>query len=93
MTTIPLRDYLSGVEELIDGGQIDDALAHCRQILKTFPKHVDTYRMMGKAYLEGHRYNEANDIFQRVLSSCPDDFVAHIGTLPNFGNKYGIAPM
>ena len=79
MTTIPLRDYLSGVEELIDGGQIDDALAHCRQILKTFPKHVDTYRMMGKAYLEGHRYNEANDIFQRVLSSCPDDFVAHIG--------------
>ncbi|MEX2143220.1 MAG: tetratricopeptide repeat protein [Anaerolineales bacterium] len=79
MTTIPLRDYLSGIEELVDAGQIDDALAHCRQILKSYPKHVDTYRMMGKAYLEAQRHSEAGDIFQRVLSSSPDDFVAHIG--------------
>ena len=79
MALIPLRDYLGGIEELIDGEQIDDALAHCRQILRTFPKHIDTYRMMGKAYLEAHRYSEAEDIFRRVLSSCPDDFVAHIG--------------
>ena len=80
MAQIPLRDYLSGIEELIDGDQIDDALAHCRQILRSYPKHVDTYRMMGKAYLEAHRHSEASDIFQRVLSTCPDDFVSHIGT-------------
>ncbi len=79
MALIPLRDYLSGIEELIDGEQIEEALAHCRQILYSYPKHVDTYRMMGKAYLEAHRYSEAGDIFQRVLSTCPDDFVAHIG--------------
>lgn len=79
MAKIPLRDYLTGIEELVDGGQIDEALSHCRHILETFPKNVDTYRTMGKAYLEAHRHQEAADIFQRVLASCPDDFVSHIG--------------
>lgn len=79
MARINLRDYLKGIEELIDGGQTEEALAHCRHILITYPKHVDTYRMMGKAYLEAKQHSEAGDIFQRVLSSVPDDFVAHIG--------------
>lgn len=79
MAEISLRDYLKGIEEIIDSGQIEDALLHCRHILKSLPKHVDTYRLMGKAYLEAKRHSEASDIFQRVLSSVPDDFVAHIG--------------
>lgn len=79
MAKINLREYLDGIEEMIDSGQIEESLAHCRHILKTYPKHVDTYRMMGKAYLEAKRHGEASDIFQRVLSSSPDDFVAHIG--------------
>jgi tetratricopeptide (TPR) repeat protein len=79
VATIALRDYLSGIEELIDQGQTDEALAHCRHVLESFPKHIDTYRLMAKAYLEARRHAEASDIFQRVLSSVPDDFVAHIG--------------
>jgi tetratricopeptide (TPR) repeat protein len=79
MAQINLRDYLHGLEELIDGGHAEDALAHCRHILQTYPKHVETYRTMGKAYLELKRHSEASDIFQRVLSSVPDDFVSHIG--------------
>ncbi len=79
MTQINLRDYLHGLEELIDRGHAEDALAHCRHILKTFPKHIETYRTMGKAYLELKRHSEGSDIFQRVLSSVPDDFVSHIG--------------
>lgn len=79
MATINLRDYLKGIEELIDSGRVDDALAHCRHVLESFPKNIDTYRLMGKAYLESKRHKEAGDLFQRVLSSVPDDFVAHIG--------------
>ncbi len=79
MATIALRDYLSGIEELIDQGQTDEALAHSRHVLESYPKHIDTYRLMAKAYLEARRHSEASDIFQRVLSSVPDDFVAHIG--------------
>jgi tetratricopeptide (TPR) repeat protein len=34
---------------------------------------------MGKALLEGQRFGDASDVFHRVLSSMPDDFIAHLG--------------
>ncbi len=79
MAKVSLRVYNREIERLIDGGQTDEAIAHCRHILKTFPKHLETYRLLGKAYLEAKRYPEAADLFQRVLVSVPDDFVSHVG--------------
>jgi len=79
MAKISLRAYGKETEGLIDRGQYDQALAHCRHILKYYPKHIDTYRLMAKAYLEAQRYGDASDVFQRVLSSIPDDFVSHLG--------------
>jgi len=79
MAIIPLRHYNREIEGLIDTGQLDEAVAHCRHILETFPKHIATYRLLGKAYMEQQRYGDATDIFQRVLSSVPDDQVANIG--------------
>ncbi|MDA1330182.1 MAG: tetratricopeptide repeat protein [Chloroflexi bacterium] len=79
MAKITLRDYLVGVEELIDEGKNDEALSHCRHILKSYPKNIDAYRLMGKALLEEKRYDDAKNLFQRVLSSVPDNFIAHVG--------------
>lgn len=79
MAKIPLRTYIREIESLIDRGNTDEAIAHCRHILKTFPKHLDTYRMLGKAFLESQRYPDALEVFKRVLLSVPDDFVAHVG--------------
>lgn len=79
MTKVPLRAYNREIEEAIDQKQIEEAIAHCIHILKSFPKHVATYRLLGKAYLESQRYGNAADIFQRVLSSIPDDFISHVG--------------
>lgn len=79
MAKIPLRTYDREIEKLIDQGQTDEAIAHCQYILQSFPKHVDTYRLLGKAYLERQQYGEAADLFLRVLSVIPDDFVAQIG--------------
>jgi cytochrome c-type biogenesis protein CcmH/NrfG len=79
MAKISLRSYNREIEQLIENGQLDEAIAHCRHILKTFPKHLETYRLLGKAYLEAKRYKEAVDIFQRVLIAVPDDFVSHVG--------------
>ena len=73
MAKVSLRIYNREIEGLIEHGQLDEAIAHCRHILKTFPKHLETYRLLGKAYLEAKRYNEAVDIFQRVLVAVPDD--------------------
>jgi len=79
MTKVALRAYNREIETLIDQGHTEEAVDHCMHILKTFPKHLETYRLMGKAYLEAHRYSEAADIFLRVLLAVPDDFVAHLG--------------
>ena len=79
MAKIALRAYNQEIEGLIEARQIDEAIAHCRHILKTFPKHIQTYRLLGKAFLESQRYADAGDILGRVLSSIPDDFIAHVG--------------
>lgn len=79
MAESTLRAYLKEIDELIEHNQLDEAIAHCRHILETYPKHLDTYRLLGKAYLEAKRYGDAADIFQRVLSAVPDDFVSHVG--------------
>ncbi|MDP1544417.1 MAG: tetratricopeptide repeat protein [Anaerolineales bacterium] len=79
MAKVSLRIYNREIEQLIEQGHIDEAIAHCRHILKTFPKHLETYRVLGKAYLEARRYNEVVDIFSRLLMAVPDDFVAHVG--------------
>ena len=79
MANVPLRAYTREIEALIDRGNTDEAIAHCRHILLTFPKHLDTYRMLGKANLESKRYPEAADVFKRILLAAPDDFVSHVG--------------
>jgi len=79
MIMIPLRVYVRQIKQLIITGQTEEAISHCLHILKTYPKYLDAYRVLGEAYLEKGDQAEALDIFQRVLSSIPDDFVAHIG--------------
>ena len=79
MPEISLRAYGREIDELIEQERLEEAIAHCRYILQTYPKHLETYRHLGKAYLEAKRYGDAADIFQRVLSAVPDDFVSHVG--------------
>src|SRR5215204_3921249 len=79
MAKVSLRAYNREIEAMIDRGQLDEAIAHSQHILKTFPKHLETYRLLGKAYLEYKRYKDAVDIFSRVLAVEPNDFVANVG--------------
>lgn len=79
MAKVPLRKYVGEIETLTEGGRTDEAIAHCRHILKTFPKYLEIYRLLGKACLESRRHSDAADIFNRVLMAAPDDFVSHVG--------------
>ena len=79
MATISLRTYNKEIDAMIDNGEVKEAVAHCRHILRLYPKHIETYRLLGKAYLETQRFTEAADVLQRVLSSLPDDFISQIG--------------
>ncbi len=79
MAEIALRTYLEDIERLMNRELYDEAIAHCRHILATFPLNVDAYRLLGKALLEKSQYQDAADVFQRVLSADPSDFVSHVG--------------
>ena len=79
MAKVSLRGYNRDIGTLIDQGQLEEAVGHCNHILKTFPKHLETYQLLGKAYLEAKRYKDASDVFTRLLAAIPNDFVAHVG--------------
>ena len=78
MAQISLRDYDQMVQDKLKTGQAEEAIEDCRYILAHFPKHVDTYRLLGRALLEGGYFDEAADTYERVLSSVPDDSASHV---------------
>jgi tetratricopeptide (TPR) repeat protein len=84
--TITLRAYLDELEQLLDQDAPTEVISHCRHILQHFPQNVATYRLLGKALLQkAHQddapelFGEAAEVFRRVLSVLPDDYVAHLG--------------
>ncbi|MBN1563219.1 MAG: hypothetical protein JXA10_05230, partial [Anaerolineae bacterium] len=84
--TITLRAYLNDLNEMLERGGSAEVVSHCRYILQRFPQNIDTYRLLAQALLQrGHNegtssyFNEAAEVFQRVLSVVPNDYVAHFG--------------
>ncbi len=92
--TITLRAYLDELEHLLDARSPTEVISHCRYILQHYPRNVETYRLLGRALLErGERdgvaehYDEALEMFQRVLSVLPNDYMAHLGVSQIFQEK------
>ncbi len=79
MTQITLQAYLTDIQKLLDDNRLTEAVAHCKYILHQHPRYIEAYRLLGKALLEQHEYVSAADIFQRILSADPEDFVAYVG--------------
>jgi tetratricopeptide (TPR) repeat protein len=76
---VTLQHYCDEARELINSGAYDEAVAVCHHILKRYPKHIETYRIMGEACLEKGEREDATDIFKRLLSADPENFVAYAG--------------
>jgi tetratricopeptide (TPR) repeat protein len=91
MVNTTLRAYLDELNLLLDQEALEEVIGHCRHILQHFPKNVETYRLLGRALLEKGRHDEAADVFQRVLSAVPDDFVSHLG-LSSVAEEHGQMP-
>ena len=79
MTEIALHEYVQKLEDLIEEGRYDEVLAHGRHILQHYPKHLATYSVLGKAMLEAKEYRAAADMFKRVLSGDPEDYLSRVG--------------
>jgi tetratricopeptide (TPR) repeat protein len=79
MTEISLQEYCRQIEDTIEQGRYGEAVAHGKHILTQYPKHVETYQLLGKAMLNSGQGEDAVDMFRRVLSANPEDLVAWIG--------------
>jgi len=79
MAQISLRAYLEYIEGRLMRDAYTEVVAQCRHILERYPKHVGTYRLLARALIAQQNYQDALDLFQRILSADPNDFIAHIG--------------
>ncbi|MBN8594991.1 MAG: tetratricopeptide repeat protein [Anaerolineae bacterium] len=78
MAEINLRDYLARLESLVSSGEYTQVVHHCRHILQYFPRHADTYRLLGRALLDNNKWQEAAEVFNRLQSVTPSDYTAHV---------------
>ncbi len=83
--TLTLQAYLDELNQMLESESATKVVSHCRYILQHYPQNVDTYRLLGKALLqrgqhEGlkEHFDEAVEVFQRVLTVLPNDYEAHI---------------
>ncbi|MBN1427591.1 MAG: tetratricopeptide repeat protein [Anaerolineae bacterium] len=79
MAEISLRAYIEYLDDRLDRDAYGEVIAQCRHILETYPKYVAIYKQLARALAAQENYTDALDLFQRVLSADPTDFVAHIG--------------
>ncbi len=79
MPEISLRAYTEYIQDRLARDAHSEVIAQCRHVLQAFPKYVEVYKLMARALMEQERYQDALDLFQRVLSADPSDFIAHVG--------------
>lgn len=77
MTTIALRQYNALINSLIDQNKMREAISHCTNILRAYPKCIATYQNLGRALLENKQFDEAERVYSKILSVFPDDFTTH----------------
>jgi len=87
---VTLSAYADQVRELIRHDRNDEAIAICKHILRYHPKYVDAYRQMGEAHLEQGNYDQAKDLFRRVLSADPENAIAYVGLATIFEQEHVI---
>ncbi len=79
MAEINLRAYVEYIEDRLGRDAHTEVIAQCHHILETYPKYVEVYKLLARTLTEQEDYQDALDLFQRVLSADPSDFVAHVG--------------
>jgi tetratricopeptide (TPR) repeat protein len=76
---IALHEYLSQIEGLVDDNRLPEAAAHSHYVLQQYPRHIGAYRLFGRSLLEQQLFEDAIDVFERILSADPEDLVSHAG--------------
>lgn len=75
MSKIEIKEYLEKINLFIEERSLDQAAYHCLYLLRQFPKMVSIYHFLGRIFLETENYKGAFDVYSRLASSNPDNFL------------------
>jgi tetratricopeptide (TPR) repeat protein len=87
MPAIPLHAYVAKIEVLVDSGEQDEAIAHCRHILRLYPQYYKVYGLLGHAALAKGMYPEARELLKRALSVDPESSSAWVGLAHTYAEE------
>jgi tetratricopeptide (TPR) repeat protein len=79
MNQVSLRDYCEEARSLIQSGEAGRAIDIARHILRQYPRHLESYRLLGEALLVVGNYEDAATQFRRALSADPEDATSRVG--------------
>jgi tetratricopeptide (TPR) repeat protein len=79
MNEVSLRDYCEEARSLIQSGEAGRAIDIIRHILRQYPRHLESYRLLGEALLVAGNYDDAATQFRRALSADPEDTTSRVG--------------
>ncbi|GEM_PF-1313593 len=75
MAKIELNEYLEKLDELIAENNYEQAAYHCFYLLRQFPKNLTLYKLLGRIYVELNNLRAALNIYRRIVSTEPDNFL------------------
>ncbi len=79
MARISLQAAHDQARRWIESNDSERAIGLAQHILETYPQNLETYRILGEAYLADRQLDRAREAFERVLRSDPENIPAHVG--------------
>lgn len=79
----PRRYFAPLANEYRKSGEIDKAIAICREYLPAQPGHMSGHIVYGQALYEARQFEEAKAVFETALSLDPENLIAlrHLGDI------------
>ncbi|MBM3187335.1 MAG: tetratricopeptide repeat protein [Chloroflexi bacterium] len=77
MVDLTLTGQYERAMSLVRASEHTEALAVCRRILETYPRHIGSYGVLGQVCLQMGEHEVAANLFRRVLSADPENILAY----------------
>ncbi|HET8631200.1 MAG TPA: tetratricopeptide repeat protein, partial [Thermomicrobiales bacterium] len=79
MAEVEVRDVLHTAQAALEGGRHQEAITACLHVRQHYPESITALRLLGEAYLEVGRADDARRAFEKVLTLDPYNVLARIG--------------
>ncbi|HEX5506164.1 MAG TPA: tetratricopeptide repeat protein [Thermomicrobiales bacterium] len=79
MAEVEVREVLHTAQAALEGGRHQEAITACLHVRQHYPESITALRLLGEAFLEVGRADDARRAFEKVLALDPYNVLARIG--------------